>query len=598
MLRHRTTRRRLSLTLVTTLALAASACTSSGEDAADSSDTPTTASAAEETTTTTEAAADTTTVPPTTEAPAPVSTLEWSDCGELECATLEVPLDHGDPDGEQIEIAVARVAAGAPDSKIGSLVFNPGGPGGSGIDFLKTALFTLPGEVQDRFDLVGFDPRGVGESTSVVCEPEIDDAVTLLEADDDAGWDALLEEAEAELETCSAEELEVARFVGTNNAARDLDLLRAALGDEQLSYVGYSYGTRLGATYAELFPERVRALVLDAGVKPVTELSELGKGQGEGFDRAFANFAEACDADPDCPLAELGTTDEVFASIESEIRELGSFPTDTDGRVLTAGEFYLGVIASLYSVDAWPILAEGLFVAEAVQDGSILQALGDSLQGRNPDGTYDNSNVANFFINCADDASRLSGDDARAAALEQAASSVRFDDALRGDPGCQFAPDPIDPLILGPATEAAPILVLGNTGDPATPYEWSVELADFLDTGVLYTVEAEGHTAYGSFDCVAPVVNSYLIDLEVPDEGGSCSENATADFFPAPGASAEPTLDQLVSFFACLNEGELDVEAFTISQLIAADADFDPFANLDLNDPDVAGVFLDCQSQL
>ena len=205
----------------------------------------------------------------------------------------------------------------------------------------------MPADVAEHFDLVSFDPRGVGASTAVDCDVRIDDNITLLDEGDDTGWQALVDEAEALADDCGAETMELAPLVGTNNAARDLDLLREALGDEQLSYVGFSYGTRLGATYAELFPEHVRALVLDGGVKPTDDSAELDAEQGAGFDLALANFAEACDADDDCVLAELGPVLDTYDSLVADIAEAGSFDTNDPGRVLTPGELQLGVIAAL-----------------------------------------------------------------------------------------------------------------------------------------------------------------------------------------------------------------------------------------------------------
>ncbi len=539
------------------------------------------------------------TEPDTTE-PIDAKTLDWAACDDqptlgvdLECATLEVPLDHGDPDGDTIDIALARVPAnGDPDDRIGSLVFNPGGPGGSGIEFVSSAVAVMPTEITEVFDIVGFDPRGVGASSAVVCDIEVDDNIALLEPGDDAGWQALLDDANGLADDCPAESLALAAYVGTNNAARDLDLIRAALGDDQLSYVGFSYGTRLGATYAELFPADVRALVLDGGVKPSDDGAELDREQGLGFDKAFENFAAACDADTDCLLQELGPTLDVYAGLVAEIAEVGSFPTDDPDRVLTPGELQLGVAAALYSKDAWPFLAEALYLADTVQDGTLLQILGDGLVGRQRDGTYDNSNEANTFINCADDPRRPDADTQRAQADEAAAPSTWFDDFLRASTGCIGIVDPIDPLTIGPADGAAPILVIGNSGDPATPYEWSVALAESLASAVLYTVEAEGHTAFLSVDCVEPVVVSYLIDLVVPDPGSSCSDNATADFFVPEG---ESDVDLIIALFDCLRDNGADVPEITTADVLADPTGEDLFGDLDTNSPEFAAAAAECQ---
>jgi len=527
--------------------------------------------------------------------------IDWQPCDDLgiaggstpECATLTVPLDHADPGGETIEIALARLDTAPAGDQIGHVVFNPGGPGGSGLSFLEQAEFTIPAELQQRFDLVSFDPRGVGASTALECDVEIDDNVEILPAGDDAGWNDLVAEAEASLDDCTADTVELSTWVGTNNAARDLDLIRAALGDDGLTYVGYSYGTRLGATYAELFPENVRAMVLDAAVLPDSSLAELGLGQAQGFDRAFANFNDACAADADCLLNELGSASDVVDGLRAELDEVGEFPAGSD-RVLTRGELELGIIAALYSKDAWPFLDQALYVADTQQDGELLQVLGDNLVGRQPDGTYDNSGVANGFINCADDPARPSVDETRAEAEAAAALSEMFGDALRADTGCIGVPAATDPLVIGPATGASSILVIGSTGDPATPYEWSVELADLLDSATLFTVEAEGHTSYGSIDCVAEPVNRYLIDLEVPSTT-ECSDNASADFFPS---ADDDQIKILLDLFDCLRDNGADIPELTAADILADPTGEGLAEYLDPSRPGVIDAFNACLDQL
>jgi len=515
-----------------------------------------------------------------------VGTLDWSPCvgpaaelADLECATLTVPRDHAAPDGETIDIAVARAATADDDLRIGSLVFNPGGPGGSGIEFLANAAAAVPPELAERFDLVSFDPRGVASSTAIDCEADFDDDVTLLAAGDDAGWEALVAEAEGRADTCTADSLGLEPFVGTNSSARDLDALREALGDDQLSYLGFSYGTRLGATYAELFPDRVRALVLDGAVKPTDDLALIGLEQGPGFDAALASFAGACDADTDCALAEVGPALDVYTGLVEDIAAASGLPTDDAARVLTRGELQLGVAAALYSTQLWPVLADALYAAETEQNGSLLQVLADTYLGRRPDGTYDNSQLAGLAINCADDPSRPPIEEVRSQADQGAQASVYFADFLRASTGCIGTADPIDPIAIGPADGAAPILVIGTTGDPATPYQWAVEMAEVLSSGVLYTVEAEGHTAFLSVPCVDQVVIDYLVDLELPDDGSSCAAETADDVFAPPG---EGELDQVIALFDCLRDNGVDLPEISLGDLLA-DPNGEEF--LDLLDP-------------
>ena len=224
------------------------------------------------------------------------------------------------------------------------------------------------------------------------------------------------------------------------------------------------------------------------------------------------------------------------------------------------------MIAALYSTQLWPVLADALFLAETQQDGSLLQVLADTYLGRQPDGTYDNSQIAGFAVNCADDPNRPPADEVRAQAERTAEASRYFADFLRASTGCIGTVDPIDPIIIGPADGAAPILVIGTTGDPATPYEWSVEMAELLSSGVLYTVEAEGHTAFLSVSCVDDVVTDYLVDLELPDRGSSCREQVADDLFAPVG---ESEFDQVIALFDCFRDNGVDLPEITVGDLLA-----------------------------
>jgi pimeloyl-ACP methyl ester carboxylesterase len=550
--------------------------------------------------TTSEAPTSTTAAEQPDEVPAElaIEPAEWADCDDragFECATIEVPLDHADPAGRTIPIALIRQPAFTSD-RIGSIVFNPGGPGGSGIEYLELAVFGIPLEIANRFDLVSFDPRGVGASASVNCDLVRDDGVVLIADDDRPAWEAALADHLAQVETCTTTPDGIAAHLGTNDAARDLDLIRDAIGDEQLTYVGFSYGTRLGATYAELFPDRIRALVLDGAVAPTTDFASLAADQGAGFDAALVAFADACDADTDCLLRELGPTLDVIASIRAEIRDVGSFETDEPDRVLTPGELDLGIISALYSQGAWPFLAQAIYLADTVADGTLFQVLADLYLGRQLDGSYTNQIEAGNFINCADDAARPDVDAIWAEADSIADGSSHFGEALRASFGCVGTPDPIDPLVLGPATGAPPILVIGTTGDPATPFDWSVQLADFLDSAVLYTVEGEGHTAYTSIACVTDVVNTYLIDLAVPVEGGSCVDDTDPDSIFLPVGESEVEL--VITFFECLADNGADVPAISIADVLRDPSGETLLADIDFADPATIAAVGACQSLL
>ncbi|MFP5488893.1 MAG: alpha/beta hydrolase [Acidimicrobiia bacterium] len=587
--------------MVVVVALALVGC-SGGDDSTDDSTTPTTAVTA--TTGPAPTAVPSTEPPPDTLPPTDeptdfaVEPAEWAECDDpvgFECATIQVPLDHAEPGGPTIPIALIRQPARGSDP-IGSVVFNPGGPGGSGIEFLELAVFGIPSELAERFDLVSFDPRGVGASAGVDCDLVLDDGVPLVADDDRAAWDAAFADQQAQLDTCLAMPDGVGPLVGTTNAARDLDLIREAIGDDALTYVGFSYGTRLGATYAERFPDRIRALVLDGAVAPSTDFAALAADQGVGFDAALAAFAGACDADADCLLQELGATLDVVDGVRSEIRDVGSFETDQPERTLTPGELDLGIISALYSQAAWPYLAQAIYLADTTADGTLFQVLADLYLGRQADGSYTNQVEAGSFINCADDPARPDVDTVWEQADSIADASEYFGEVLRASFGCVGLPEPVDPLVLGQAEGAPPILVIGTTGDPATPYEWSVELAEFLDSGVLYTVEGEGHTAYTSIACVNDVVHAYLIDLEVPAEGGACVEDTDPAGIFVPVGESEVEL--VVTFFECLVDNGADVPAISIADVLRDPSGETLLADIDFSDPATITAVGACQSLL
>ena len=465
----------------------------------------------------------TTTDPPTTTAP-PASNgrgeaLKWRPCGDgLECATLTVPMVHGDPSKGDIRIAVNRYQTSARE-RIGVLLVNPGGPGGSGVDTVVDFAWLID-VVVPGFDVVGFDPRGVGGSTRVVCLEDLDDTVPVLEKGGDTA-EVLAFEREM-LAACLANSGDLALHVGTNNVARDMDLLREALGEEQITFLGYSYGSRIGAVYAALFPDRVRAMVLDGPVDPEEHISDVSPVQGEGFELAWGNFAAACDANPSCLLAAHGGAEAAFFGVDDLLRE-GDLPAGD--RILTRGEFLLGVAMALYSPYTWVEL-EGAFVEVLDSgDGTAFQGLADLMMGRNEDGTYDGSQDVNWLVNCADDPERPDPETQFAAADAVADTLPHFGDVFRAFHGCGGLPPAVDPLHVAPADLGVPAVVIAMEGDPATPMAWARALADSIGDAVLITSDGEGHTAFlsNSF-CVTDVVAAYLLDLVVPEDGWSCSE--------------------------------------------------------------------------
>jgi pimeloyl-ACP methyl ester carboxylesterase len=453
--------------------------------------------------------------------------LDWADCdGEYECTTVEVPLDYAAPDGEVIELAVLRQPATG-DDRIGSLLVNPGGPGASGTEYARAG--PVNDDVAERFDIVGFDPRGVGESAPLDCldDAALDDFVETDGSPDDAAEITLLQEQATTLVTgCTDRSGEMLPHVGTDNVARDLDILRAALGDEVLYYRGASYGTDIGAEYAELFPDRVGRLVLDGAVDPTLTGEEFLLGQAAGAERALTAYLQACAAAEDCPLGQSAAEARSTLLDLLAVIDATPLPAGDDARPLTQSLAILGIVLPLYLSpdEGYPLLDLALERALA-GDGSALLLLADQYLRRNADGTYrGNLNEANSAVNCVDrpwekDVEAIA---AGIPAFEQA--SAVFGPYL-GWSGLVCAQWPVPPTPSAPVTAAgaAPILVVGTTGDLATPYEWAEALADQFESGVLLTYDGSGHTAYrkGS-TCIDDAVDTYLIDGTVPEDGLRC----------------------------------------------------------------------------
>ncbi|MFJ8585026.1 alpha/beta hydrolase [Streptomyces sp. NPDC093595] len=474
--------------------------------------------------------------------------LEWSECrapsvGEgsgtapsplpggatWECAFMDVPRDYTQPDGETIELALIRAKAADPARRIGSLLFNFGGPGGSGITALPSFAKDYE-QLRSRYDLVSFDPRGVGRSEGVECEDDrqLDAFFALDSTPDDAReeriWvDALKQYAAA----CEDRSGAMLPHVGTVEAARDMDLMRAVLGDDKLHYFGISYGTELGGVYAHLFPERVGHAVFDAVVDPTGTPEQGSLAQARGFQLALRNFAADCVKRGDACKLPGSTVQEIEQFVTGLLAELDKRPiTGLGDRKLTQSQATNGIAQALYSKEYWPYLEQGLDEADGGQ-GGLLLALSDSMNGRDQNGTYSNLQAANAAINCVDDKQRYTPEQAKAKLPEFREASPVFGDFLGwGLIGCSQWPVPgawDHPDVSAPG--AAPIVVIGNTGDPATPYAGARKMVEALGkgVGVELTYRGEGHGAYNSGDaCVRRAVDAYLLRDKVPAPGTVC----------------------------------------------------------------------------
>ncbi|GEO96246.1 alpha/beta hydrolase [Kocuria turfanensis] len=454
--------------------------------------------------------------------------IVWTPCGvAAECATVRAPLDHADPAAGEIDLALVRVASTGAAARQGSLLVNFGGPGGSGTAGIEGWAAGLDPSVRAAYDVVGFDPRGVGASTAVECVdgPTIDAwRAAPVDPDTPEGLAERIARAEQFAAACAATTGPLLGEVDTDSAARDLDLLRAALGDEQLNYLGYSYGTQLGAAYTELFPERTGRFVLDAAVDPALGIAEMTVQQAAAFERSLRVFAASCLPQDGCPLE--GTVDEAVAQIDALLERLETQPLPTaDGRPLTADDAFAGIYTPLYEERIWWLLGQALERALDHGDGTALMFLADAAYGRNPDGTYTNADEANAAVNCLD--YPVDDSPAAMAALDarlQEVAPTLGDRFSHDEVTCGVWPyEPVSPPAPVDGAGAGPVLVVGGTGDPATPYAWSRALAAQLEGGHLLTREGEGHGSYlrGNL-CVDEVVNGYLLQGVLPAQERTC----------------------------------------------------------------------------
>jgi len=455
--------------------------------------------------------------------------LEWKSCADgMQCATASAPLDWSDPEAGEIELALVRQPARG--ERIGSLLVNPGGPGGSGYDFIAESIDYAVGEpLMERFDIVGFDPRGVGRSSAVACyEPAQMDEFLYGIVPAERGSDAWIEEAGAASSdfgaACAENTGELLANVDTESAAHDLDLLRAILGDEQLNYLGYSYGTFLGATYAGLYPDKVGRLVLDGAIDPSADDLDVTIAQAVGFEDALRAYLEDCLKGADCPFS--GSADEAMDEIARLLDSVDASPLrGSDGRMVGADTLVTAIIYPLYSAESWEFLSD-MFESVMLGDADLALAYADGYNGRAQDGSYlDNSTEAFRAINCLDYTYQLDVDVMREQAAEIAAVAPVIGPYFGyGDLGCGNWPYTSDrERAVITAEGAQPILVVGTTGDPATPYQWAVALADQLESGVLVSYDGEGHTAYRKSNaCVDTAVEAYFLTGTVPTSDPQC----------------------------------------------------------------------------
>jgi pimeloyl-ACP methyl ester carboxylesterase len=452
--------------------------------------------------------------------------ITWRPCGNVQCGSLSVPLDDTHPAGAHITLALARLPATG--RRIGVLFTNPGGPGASGVDFLRDASSVFKHEILKAFDIVSWDTRGVGKSAPVDCGDRLDSFYAVnRDPSDTAGIAENVDATKQFVATCEHNSRPELPYVSTNATVRDLDAIRAAMGEDRISYMGFSYGTYLGTLYADAFPQHVRAMVLDGAIDPALSYRDSTLGQASGFEQALRDFFDWCAHHSECGFAHGSDPRAAYDDLQRMITD-EPIPAKVDGesRTLGPGEFDIGVVSALYDgTNGFADLGSALAQAARGTGDQLLQ-FSDQYTDRQKGGTYSNETAALYAIGCIDGPAP-----ATTIGVEQLAEQARkvaphFGPTTTwlGLP-CTFWPVPaVSKPAPVHANGAPPILVVGNTGDPATPYAWAQALARELSSGHLLTLKGDGHTSYtrGS-DCVDKAVDEYLLKLTVPPNGTVCS---------------------------------------------------------------------------
>ena len=456
--------------------------------------------------------------------------LAWAPCKDkpqMQCADVKVPLDYKKPGGKTITVAMAKVPA-ANGKPIGSLFVNPGGPGESGIDLVSGADKIFSKALRDQYDIVGFDPRGVGSSTAVDCVSDAELGKYLdseFDLSTPEGKKAEKAQAEKFAKGCKDKSGDLLAHVGTESAARDLDVLRGLVGDKKLNYFGFSYGTSLGGMYANLFPKKTGRLVLDGALDPQFGGARMGYEQTIGFEKAFERYAEYCVKGGNCPLGSSvdAAKKKMRALFDQAFKK--PFPTADPKRPLNRNMLKYGVMLAMYSTAYRPYLDTGLSQLIKNNDGSFLLGWYDLASGRQGGKFRNNSNEARTAINCADyPASSPSVTKRYQEKLKKEAPLFGAGSGGEETDLCSLLPyhPKSNP---GPYTAkgSAPIVVIGTRHDPATPYHWAQALHKSLSNSVLLTWEGDGHTAYGrGSSCIGSAVDKYLLTGEVPKDGLDC----------------------------------------------------------------------------
>ncbi len=459
---------------------------------------------------------------------------EWGECeraeySTAECATIDVPLKWNEPGGATLSLLLTRLPAKA-DKPKGSLLVNPGGPGGSGAEHVAAygTMQISPG-VLEKYNVIGFDPRGVKDSDGIEClsDAETDEMLSTDLPDTEEGAKKAKEWSDKLAKACGEKSADRLQYVDTYSAARDMDVIRAAVDSEKLDYLGFSYGTYLGATYAEMYPKRTGHLILDGALDPSLTTNEIVAGQAEGFENAVKDFVTWCQTERDsCPLT--GSVDEGIQQLRDFMKDAGKNPIPTaSGRTLNETLASTAILTALYGNETWEYVALGIESAKNNNSADVLLMLADLANERESDGTFkSNSTFANVAVNCLDHVGVTDKEWLTKEGDRLAKKYPTFGPSLGSsdEDGCSTWPaKPVRYPAKISAKGSSTIVVIGTTGDPATPYPWAESLNEQLDNSVLLTYEGFGHTAYGrSGGCIEEMVDAYLLEDKVPDDGAKC----------------------------------------------------------------------------
>lgn len=454
-----------------------------------------------------------------------VQELSWRPCGEIECSSLLVPFDYDDSTIGQFTLHITRRPAENPgDTYAGPLLVNPGGPGFGGSSLAEDAQYYFSQDIIDNFDIIGFDPRGTGKSTPALDCIVDKDFDKYFGADNtpnnDAELDSIVELNKEFVDECKQRSGTILQYVTTANTARDMDMLRRALKVDTITYFGFSYGSELGATWATMFPDTVRAAVLDGASDPDSDAITGALQQAAGFEKSLDTFLARCGKDAECPFHSGGNPGAAFDKLMNQL-DTKPLIVSRDRAPVNRTVALTGVAEAMYSESYWTELEQALADARDGDGGGLL-ALYDSYYQRSSDGRYGNELEAFISITCADDLGPRSVAELDAYNDQFIKAAPRLGVSFIHSYTCVFWPIEPNTRVEVTGAGAGPIVVVGTTGDPATPYASTQNMANALEGGILVTVNAEGHTGYGANECVVSAVDTYLITLKAPKVGLDC----------------------------------------------------------------------------